>query len=172
MKLCENCSLEHDGSFASGRFCSSYCYHSFVSKMNRDEKNKKISASLTGRKSSRTKEDYAVAATRRTEKFLRELPNKDFDSLPYETKRIRVLIEQNFCCAFCKLDNWMGHSLVLEMDHEDGNNENDSRSNLRALCPNCHSSTPTWRGRKQSFVSGRWEAKEKIKKFLPMSSKD
>ena len=28
-KLCENCQKEHDGSFGSGRFCSSKCSHSF-----------------------------------------------------------------------------------------------------------------------------------------------
>lgn len=41
----------------------------------------------------------------------------------------------------------MGKPLVLELDHIDGNNQNDQRHNLRYLCPNCHSQTPTFRGK-------------------------
>lgn len=33
----------------------------------------------------------------------------------------------------------------LEIDHIDGNNRNNVRTNLRVLCPNCHSLTPTWK---------------------------
>jgi len=39
---------------------------------------------------------------------------------------------------------WLGSPLALHVDHIDGN-PNDSRpDNLRFLCPNCHSQTPTW----------------------------
>lgn len=175
MKLCENCAQEHDGTFASGRFCSEGCARSFASKSKREEINKKVSAKLKGRPSNRSHEDFVAAATKRTQEFLRELPNKDFNSLPYETKRIRVLLEQNFCCAFCKRSEWMGRPLILELDHEDGNKKNNSRSNLRMLCPDCHSSTPTWRGRKLSFQSqsiAGLEKQKKIFKSLPESSND
>jgi hypothetical protein len=42
-KICENCGVEHSGGYASGRFCSSKCSHSFVSNMDRQAKNKKVS---------------------------------------------------------------------------------------------------------------------------------
>ncbi|UYP20963.1 HNH endonuclease [Rhodococcus sp. Z13] len=42
---------------------------------------------------------------------------------------------------------WRGSALTLHVDHIDGN-PNDSRpENLRFLCPNCHTQTPTWAGR-------------------------
>jgi len=41
--ICENCNNEHDGSYGSGRFCSSKCARSFSSKAKRDETNKKVS---------------------------------------------------------------------------------------------------------------------------------
>ena len=31
--ICENCGKEHDGSYASGRFCSKECAHSYVTKL-------------------------------------------------------------------------------------------------------------------------------------------
>ena len=37
--------------------------------------------------------------------------------------------------------------LVLHMDHIDGNNKNNNLSNLRILCPNCHSQTNTYGGK-------------------------
>jgi hypothetical protein len=41
----------------------------------------------------------------------------------------------------------MGHDLSLELDHIDGDSTNNTPGNLRFLCPNCHSQTPTFRGR-------------------------
>lgn len=35
----------------------------------------------------------------------------------------------------------------LEIDHIDGDSSNNSKENLRVLCPNCHSLTPTFRRR-------------------------
>jgi 5-methylcytosine-specific restriction endonuclease McrA len=37
--------------------------------------------------------------------------------------------------------------LVLELDHINGNNRDHRPNNLRFLCPNCHSQTPTWGNR-------------------------
>ena len=39
---------------------------------------------------------------------------------------------------------------MLELEHKDGNNKNNSRENLEALCPNCHSQTEFWRGRNKN----------------------
>jgi len=51
-------------------------------------------------------------------------------------------------CAICDIPpEWMGHDLSLELDHIDGDSTNNTPGNLRFLCPNCHSQTPTFRGR-------------------------
>lgn len=51
-------------------------------------------------------------------------------------------------CECCKLSQWNGAPIPLELDHIDGNNENNNLDNLRILCCNCHAQTETWRGRK------------------------
>lgn len=52
----------------------------------------------------------------------------------------------------CGLTEWLGEKITLELDHIDGNRKNNNLTNLRLLCPNCHSQTKTWRGRKQAQV--------------------
>jgi len=49
MKVCENCGKEHNGSYASGRFCSSKCARGFSTKAKRKEINHTISKKLKGR---------------------------------------------------------------------------------------------------------------------------
>lgn len=47
--ICENCDIEHDGKFGSGRFCCKKCSTSYSSNKNREAKNIKISNSLKGK---------------------------------------------------------------------------------------------------------------------------
>lgn len=49
MKICEKCLLEHDGKYASGRFCSPKCSRSFSTSIKRKEINKKVSKTITAK---------------------------------------------------------------------------------------------------------------------------
>lgn len=53
-------------------------------------------------------------------------------------------------CSICNIDTWLEKHITLEIDHIDGNNKNNDFSNLRYLCPNCHSQTLNWRGRNKN----------------------
>ncbi|WP_411102140.1 HNH endonuclease signature motif containing protein [Streptomyces sp. cmx-4-9] len=68
----------------------------------------------------------------------------------HNTRLRRALLEtgRTECCALCGMDGtWLGEPLRLEIDHIDGNWRNNQADNLRFLCPNCHSTTDTYRGR-------------------------
>lgn len=47
-------------------------------------------------------------------------------------------------CDKCGLKDWQGKPITLQLDHKDGDRTNNALSNLRLLCPNCHSQTPTY----------------------------
>lgn len=53
----------------------------------------------------------------------------------------------DYRCDMCYISEWMGNKLTLQLDHIDGDNTNNCIENLRLLCPNCHSQTPTFSGR-------------------------
>jgi hypothetical protein len=47
-------------------------------------------------------------------------------------------------CEECSLINWRDKPLSIQLEHIDGNRHNHLLENLKMLCPNCHSQTPTF----------------------------
>ena len=53
-------------------------------------------------------------------------------------------------CSKCGLGpEWDGDFLALHLDHKNGDKMDNRLKNLRLLCPNCHSQTSTYAGKKR-----------------------
>lgn len=158
--ICENCGIDHDGSYGSGRFCSSKCARGFSTKGRREEINKKVSESLSGRKSWVPKEkrsSYKFSNEDRkkariaknkvdAERIINKIHNGEY--VRNGTVKPVILKEQNGVCAICGMEPiWMGNPLSFDLDHIDGNKYNSNRDNLRVICPHCHRQTKTFCGK-------------------------
>ena len=75
--------------------------------------------------------------------------------------KLRLVKEgiKKYECERCKTSEWDGEELPLDLDHIDGDHDNNTLSNLQILCPNCHS----LKTRKQ------WKLNKKPKKFKECS---
>lgn len=63
--------------------------------------------------------------------------------------RIRLLHEGIFdhICQICNSTKWNDQPIPLELDHINGDNKDNSLSNIRLICPNCHAQTSNYRGK-------------------------
>ena len=50
-------------------------------------------------------------------------------------------------CEICKLTEWLGKPISLELHHINGISSDHRIDNLQLLCPNCHAQTDNYRGK-------------------------
>lgn len=68
-----------------------------------------------------------------------------------------MLLKHNNTCQECGWNKLhpIDQKPLVEIDHIDGDASNCKESNLRVLCPNCHSMTPTFRARNKNSARDR-----------------
>jgi len=147
---CEQCEKEHNGSYATGRFCNVKCSRAFSTRSNREMRNRRISLALTGKPGRKSLGSKHSEETKRkiSETVKSKLKYKPFEELTSDSARRRALLrELGHICSVCTGSEWMGQPMPVELDHIDGDPGNNARSNCRLICPNCHAQTPTYKGR-------------------------
>lgn len=82
-------------------------------------------------------------------------PEKLMQNLRYGGRAVSLRkallhLGRKYECEVCQQGpTWNGQPLTLQVDHKDGDNQNHVPENLRFLCPNCHTQTPTYCGKKR-----------------------
>lgn len=148
MKQCPKCNTQHS---KPGTFCSRTCANSRT--FSDESKRKRANTFSIWYQSLSPEEKHQYNSkkiskeswVKRRETLENKYSNLSFDELPHPKKKVKILDEQQHSCLHCGIKEWLGKPITFELDHIDGNKNHNVRSNLRALCPNCHSQTSTWR---------------------------
>lgn len=74
---------------------------------------------------------------------------------------------RGYRCEGCGLFEWLGKPISLHVDHVNGDSDENRPFNIRLLCPNCHSQTPTFCGRnKKNSRRSRYNLEWRRKKMV------
>lgn len=85
-----------------------------------------------------------------------------YTSTWYLKKRLLAEGLLEYKCSICGIKDWLAKPLVLQLDHINGDPFDHRLTNLRLLCPNCHTQTINFAGRNigSSRVSGEMVSAE------------
>lgn len=79
--------------------------------------------------------------------------NSNYGSHHLKQKLLSKNILKNKCYTCGNNGEWYGKKLSLQLDHINGINNDNRLENLRLLCPNCHSQTETFSGKRNKVTN-------------------
>lgn len=160
--VCKECSTQFEAEVKQHRlFCSSKCFYIFRNRKNNYKSYKEdkfclyCNSLLTNKRAKYCSHDCERLA--RAEQAIKT------GKAGHKTIR-NYLLRQNPKCSNCGISEWQGKPITLELEHKDGNYENNILSNVCLLCPNCHSQTNTFKIKNKG--NGRYKRKERYRNGL------
>jgi hypothetical protein len=90
--------------------------------------------------------------------------NSSYGSYKLKQKLLSKNILENKCSICDNSGEWCGKELSLQLDHINGINNDNRLENIRLLCPNCHSQTETFSGKRNKVNNFCEDCGEKIHK--------
>ncbi len=193
-KKCQNCGKEHtNAKFCSNKcvgisqrkllrkclkcgaetknrkFCSSKCSASYNTKGRARSEEAKNKTRITILKSLYPDGNFPVKKICLIKKNIKIIAEEIlFEELPVGWKKRVIYYERGNKCEICGFeytDPITGKG-PFEIHHEDGNNQNWSKDNLKIYCLNCHWKTPNYRFRNRKHTARTKEIiKEKRKEL-------
>lgn len=155
-RTCELCQLPIEYKKRSNRFCSSSCAQT-VSNLKRGGRAKNLSPCLECGTMSRSPKYCRECYWKIGKYHVKDLGDAKTD----RTRRQFLIRVRGHLCEVCKNKEWMGKAIPVELDHVDGNSDNNADKNLRLICPNCHAQTDTYKSKNRNKGSNRQKIRQK-----------
>ncbi len=168
-RCCLNCDKVLEYNKRKNKFCSSSCSAIFNNKHRKI--NKKTECLNCGEEVKKNNNKFCSCKCNeefKFKKYIQYWKNNDFNSESGKfdiSKYIKkyLFIKFDSKCAKCgwSIKNEFTNRIPLEVEHIDGNSENNKEVNLTLLCPNCHSLTETYKGANRG--NGRYKRRQRYK---------
>jgi len=153
---CLNCQIEVKTTIKEDKkFCSRSCSAIFNNKK-RKVVNKCLNCNIEINKINK----FCSHSCNSIYNMLDRVSNGKANSITMRKYLIYVYGDKCMECGWNKINPKSG-KVPIELEHIDGNSENNDLGNLKLLCPNCHSLTPTYKALNNG--NGRHKRMERYK---------
>ena len=156
-KTCKRCGVHIPFKQRANTFCGSSCAASFVNPLKPKRKKTRPCA-----RCALVTDNPKFCSPECSEAHRREQSEARVGTNQLVDVRVikRVLLEQRGPkCEICRNDTWQGKPLPMVLDHINGDWEDHQLGNLRLLCSNCDSQTPTYKAKNKG--KGRHSRRER-----------
>jgi hypothetical protein len=158
-KFCLHCSNEISYKRRVNNFCSQSCSATFNNLKRQKKENEMVNCSFCG-KETHVRNKYCSFKCQHDEKRIEAINNKTAGHASVKNYLIGIHGSKCMECGWDKI-NLTTNKVPIELEHIDGNSANNELSNLKLLCPNCHSLTPTYKALNKG--NGRYKRMERYK---------